>query len=713
MKDREARRRKFMRARILILTSCVFGLAGMVLYEAFILQVMRAPELKEKAQAQYMREISLAPKRGTIYDRDGAELAVSIDVDSVWANPRELRKQADPRAVAKQLAPLLDMDVETLKQRLSSDRGFVWLKRRVSAAQGQAVRARKLPGIAISEEARRFYPNRELAAHLLGFANVDGQGIEGLELMLEDKLRGSVRSSQAVLDRRGKVVFSEQMLDARASQGNEITLTLDKTLQYIAERELELAVRTSEAQAGSVVVIDPSRGELLALANYPTFNPNAPQRATNNERRNRAIADRFEPGSTLKPFTVASALASNAISLSDRIDVEGALQVDEYRIRDTHPSTKLTPAEILTVSSNIGAAKIGMALGRPGLYRGLNRFGFGETTGSGLPGEVAGLLRPYERWYAMDAATIPFGQGMSTTALQLAYAMGALANSGKLMEPLLIKRVVDPLGQTLEQGEPRVKRQVVSALVARQLTDMLIGVTGEGGTGSEAAIDGYLVAGKTGTAQKADARGGYAKEKWTSSFAGYAPAQKPRLVVAVILDEPMVAHLASAVAAPAFRRIMEQSLRQLGVPADANGTLADQVRARRAQREQQLTAAIPPAPKSAPALVLPEQSARLIPPGEALVPNLLGRSAREAVVIAGRVDLALRLNGSGLVRSQQPPPNTIVPRGTALSLTLTARAAEEPPSSAALDEAAGAARARAQDRVQTLLTFASRGGHDG
>jgi cell division protein FtsI (penicillin-binding protein 3) len=716
MKDREARRLKFMRARIVFLTSGVFALAGFVLYEAFVLQVRRAPELREKAEAQYLREISLAPKRGTIYDRDGAELAVSVDVDSVWANPRELRQKADPKQIAKKLAPLLELDAGALAQRLAADRAFVWVKRRVSAAQGQAVRGLKLPGISISEEARRFYPNRELAAHLLGFANVDGRGIEGLELMLEDKLRGSVRSSSAVLDRRGKVVFSEQLLDARAAQGNEVTLTLDKTLQHIAERELELAVRTSEAQSGSVVMVDPERGELLAIANYPTFNPNAPQRASSSERRNRAIADRFEPGSTLKPFTVAAALAGNVISLTDQIDVQGSLQVDEYRIRDTHPSTRLTPGEIIIVSSNIGAAKIGMALGRPGLFRGLSNFGFGETTGSGLPGETGGLLRPYERWYAMDAATIPFGQGMSTTTLQLAYAMGALANGGRLMDPVLIKRVVDPMGQTLEQGTPHIRRQVVPALVARQVSDMMVGVTGEGGTGTEAAIDGYLVAGKTGTAQKADPRGGYSKDKWTSSFAGYAPAQKPRLVIAVILDEPMVSHLGGAVAAPAFRRIMEQSLRHLGVQADHGSTLAEQVRARQAEREQQLVAAVPvkPAP-----LALSEQSARLIPAGQALVPNLLGRTAREALIVASRSDLTLKLYGSGVVRSQAPLADTLVPRGSALTLTLSARVPDDKPQTASLAPGGAAgrewtgARAQARARVQTLVAVASRGGQDG
>jgi cell division protein FtsI (penicillin-binding protein 3) len=706
MKDRVAARRKYMRMRIVVLSSLVFGLALAVLRQAYELQVTRAPQLKEKAEAQYLRDVSLAPKRGTIYDRDGAELAVSVDVDSVWANPKQIRKSGgDPRAIAKQLAALLDLDAEVLAQRLATDRYFVWVKRRVSAAQGRAVQASKLPGVSISEEARRFYPNRELAAHLLGFANVDGQGIEGLELTLEETLRGSPRTSPAVFDRRGAVVYSEQLLDDRAAQGNEVTLTIDKTLQHIAERELELAVRTSEAHAGSVVIIDPIKGEVLAIANYPTFNPNEPQNVGGVERRDRAITDRFEPGSTLKPFTMAGALAASAVSPTDQIDCEdGSLQVGEYTIRDTHHWGRLTPAEILVVSSNIGTAKVGMALGRAGLHRALTRFGFGQSTGSGLPGETAGILRPYQSWYPMDAATIAFGQGMSTTTLQLALAMGALANRGRLMEPILVKRVVDAHGQVIEQAVPRIRRQVVPEQVARLVTDMLVGVTGEHGTGTEAAIDGYLVAGKTGTAQKADyVHGGYAKDKWTSSFVGYAPAQKPRLVMAVVIDEPMIAHQGGAVAAPAFRRIMETSLRHLGVPADANGTLAEHVRERRAQAPQLVAAASEPEPTP----VAPVRE------GEAFVPNLIGRPAREAIVLARRAQFSVTLRGSGSVSAQLPLANSVVARGGVLALTLSPTAFEQPAPPAVLDLMPAQARTPTAAAVQTLVTVARRGGQDG
>ncbi|HEY2733782.1 MAG TPA: penicillin-binding transpeptidase domain-containing protein, partial [Polyangiales bacterium] len=348
------------------------------------------------------------------------------------------------------------------------------------------------------------------------------------------------------------------------------------------------------------------------------------------------------------------------------------------------------------------ASKIGQTLGRPGLYRALTRFGFGVPTGLGLPGEMSGLLHPYQRWYAMDAATIPFGQGMSTTTLQLAMAMGALANQGRLMEPQLVKRVVDAHGQTIQEAVPRIRKQVVPESVARMMTDMLVGVTGEGGTGTEAAIDGYLVAGKTGTAQKADPHGGYSKEKWTSSFIGYAPAQKPRLVVAVVIDEPMIVHLGGAVAAPTFRRIMEASLRHLGVPADATGTLAEQLRARRAQI---------PAVASADAPI--NEPPQTLQPNEVLVPNLIGKTAREAVVLANRAQFTLRMQGSGLVSVQHPIASSVALRGGVLAVTLSGRSRDEPPPAAAIDLAAQQARGPLHPGAQTMLTVAARGGDDG
>jgi cell division protein FtsI (penicillin-binding protein 3) len=669
----EARYARNVRIRTALLCGVLAILPLMVLRKAFDLQVVRAGELKAQAEGQSRRKLALTPQRGAIFDRDGAELAVSVDADTIWANPRQLRKSGKTaREASKALASLLQIDQAALERRLESDRYFVWVKRRASAAESKAAQALKLPGISVSKEARRYYPNRELAAHVLGHADIDGRGLSGIELMLDEKLRGSRMSAPVVRDARGNVVYSEHLLDDSSTQGHDVTLTIDKTLQYFAERELELAVRTAEARAGSVVVVDPTRGEILALANYPTFNLNDAQRASDAQRRNRAIVERFEPGSTTKPFVMAGALAAGSVKLTDNVDcTPNSLVVDGRAIHDAHNFGMLSPSEVISRSSNIGISKVGSTLGRGGLFNVLQNFGFGVVPGSGLPGEVAGLLRPFQRWYAMDAATIPFGQGMSTTSLQLAMSMSALANKGRLLEPLLVKRVVDARGQSVEEPLPRMRKQVVPERVARAVTDMLVNVTAEGGTGTEAAIEGYAVAGKTGTAQKSDPEhGGYAKDKWVSSFVGFAPANKPRLTIAVVLDEPMIAHQGGAVAAPAFRRVMEASLRHLGVPAE------------RAQNNAvALTRVAPSKPEIKPTWPLAnvEQPApRKMGPGETLVPNMVGRPARLALVQARQAMLEVALQGSGVVNEQQPAAGSVVDRGTLVSLQLSSPTPELP-----------------------------------
>lgn len=676
MKNLTRRRQRWMRVRVGVLALVLCGGAGAVVHRAYDLQVRRADGLREMAEEQYLRDIKLAPKRGTIYDRHGAEVAVSVDVDSIWANPRRLRKNGyTAEQVAGRLSALLGVDYDVVRRRLSSDRYFVWIKRHVSPAEGAAVRKLELAGLSISQEARRFYPNRQLAAHVLGFSNIDGKGIEGLELSHDALLTGSTESVPAIRDRRGVVVYSQQLLDDRASRGDDLTLTIDKTIQHIAERELELAARTFEARAGSIVVMDPNSGELLAIANFPTFNPNRPGASRSSERRNRAITDRFEPGSTIKPFTVAGALASGAIRSNQAIDCQGGeMQVAEYTIHDSHKWDLLTPSQVLMHSSNIGTAKIGLAMGRRTLYRTLRRFGFGRTSGLGLPGETKGQLRHFRKWYDMDAATISFGQGMSANALQLVSAMGAIANGGKLMRPTLLKRVTDARGQVVQELLPRVRRRVLPARVARLVSDMLIGVTGEDGTAAEAAIDGYLVAGKTGTAQKADfVKGGYAADKWVSSFVGYAPAHRPRLVVGVTIDEPVIAHYGGTVAAPAFRRVVEASLRHLGVSADHGaGTLAEHLKERRKRARLAAKAAGESVEADADAVAEAPKVAQLpeTPTGMRRVPDVIGRSARAVVVAAEEAEFAVVLEGTGLAVSQDPPPMEIVERGSSLHVVL-------------------------------------------
>ena len=675
------RRRRWIRARLGILCAILLVAAVLVVRRAWEVTVVHGPGLSALAEQQQLREIRIAPKRGTIYDRHGAELAVSVDVESVYANPRTMRSQhVDLAQASLRLASVLGVDRAAIQRRLEAvdqrglPRYFVWIDRQVTPAEADAVRALAIPGVELTAEARRYYPNRELASHLLGFADIDGVGIEGLELSMEERLRGSARPVPALRDRRGRVVFSDQLLDERAAQGDDLYLTIDKTIQHVTERELALAVRTFEAQAGSVVVMDPRTGEILAMANYPTYDPNEPAQAPASHRRNRAITDRFEPGSTVKPFVVGAALATGVLQSEQSIDCgHGVMDIGDDRIRDTHVFDTLTPAEILTHSSNIGAARIGQMLGRASLYRSLRRFGFGEPTGLPLPGETGGILRHHSRWYELDLATISFGQGFSSTTIQLAAAMSAIANGGRLMEPRLVRRVVDAHGGVVEEGLPRVSRQVLPRPTARLVGDMLTAVTGDSGTGLEAAIDGYLVAGKTGTAQKADyVHGGYADGRFMASFVGFVPAQDPRLVIAVVIDEPMVDHYGGTVAGPVFRRIGQAALRHLGVPAETGGEILAQLERERRQRERaareagRAARAADSSSQSQLSNVAASERAPGAGPGagEVVMPDLAGQTVRAALVATHRAGLGLAVDGSGISVAQDPLPGAIVPRGT-------------------------------------------------
>ncbi len=559
--------RRWTRVRIHALAFLVLCGAGLVLHRAYSLQVKHAGQMRSMARAQHLRQLRLAPKRGSIFDRYGQPLAVSVQVESAWANPREIRRSGrDMSSVLQSLERILGRELSRARRSLHSSRYFVWIKRHVTPQQAQAIRELKVPGLYLTQEARRYYPNKELAAHLIGFANVDGVGIEGLELSFEKRLRGGVRSVTAVRDRWGKVVYSEHLLDDASTQGEHVVLTLDKYIQHVAERELNLAAQTFEAKAASIVVMDPNNGEILALANYPTFNPNKAGSFPARNRRNRAVTDRYEPGSTLKPFTIAAALASGTLHPRSQVDCEnGAMQVADFTIHDSHPFAVLTPTQILAHSSNIGTAKVGRELGRKRLYRYLRKFGFGQVTGLPLPGETKGLLRHYRKWYELDAATISFGQGLSVTSVQLASAVSVLANGGRLMRPILVKRVTDHHNAVIEQASPTVVHRVIPAEVAQVVSRMMTAVTREDGTGREAAIEGFKVAGKTGTAQKADMRGGYSSGRWLASFVGYVPSEQPRLAIVVTVDEPVIDHYGGSVAAPLFRRVAKASLQHLGI----------------------------------------------------------------------------------------------------------------------------------------------------
>lgn len=566
---RTARRALLIRLRMVIIALVFLGGLGKVIGRAWDLQVVQAEELRELAERQYVRRIHIPAKRGAIYDRAMNELAVSVRAPSVYVNGREfMRSDNDVGEAAEQLSSILGSETDDVATALTTDRHFIWLRRWVPPEQAEQIEELDLPGVELTFEARRYYPNRELAGHLIGFAGIDSQGLEGLEMYYDELLRGQQEGIRGLRDARGRLVFSEDLMTDQTPEGNSLVLTIDRTIQHVAEEELAAAVRTFEARAGMVVVVEPSTGEILAIANEPNFNPNNFSAFQPEEWRNRAIHDQFEPGSTFKIFTVAAALNAGVVTPDETVFCEnGRMQIADYTIHDSHRDGWLSVAQVLQRSSNIGAARIALDLGRPTFYRYIRRFGFGQRMGIGLPGESPGRLSHWRTWYDVDVATIAFGQGVGVSTLQLAMATAAIADGGRLHRPLLVRRVIGPDGAVIEEFTPEVRRRVVSRQTARFVSDMMTTVTEDGGTGTDAALDGYLVAGKTGTAQVADLEhGGYADDAWIASFVGFVPADRPRLAMAVVLVEPVINHYGGQTAGPVFRRIADQALRYLGVP---------------------------------------------------------------------------------------------------------------------------------------------------
>ncbi|MDH3453861.1 MAG: penicillin-binding protein 2, partial [Desulfuromonadales bacterium] len=523
---------KGVRIRIrLIGVVFILGFA-LVAMRAFDLQVLQEQQWGERAERQHQKVIPLTPQRGTIFDSNGEELAVSVDVDSIYAEPRKLEDRA---AAAKKLAKALGLSARDVSAKLKGNSNFVWLKRQVSPSQSESVKELAFKGVGMIKEPRRFYPNSNIAAHLLGFTGLDPKGLEGLELKYDKMILG--RGGYLVMERDalGRGIGSGSPEVQGATRGHDLYLTIDKNLQYIAERELADGLRTTQAKAGTVVMLEPASGKVLAMASYPEYNPNAYTSYKPSQWRNRAVCDSFEPGSTFKVFLVAAALNDAVITTKQKIDCEnGVFRVGGKDIHDHKKYQKLTPAEIIKYSSNIGSAKIGKMLERQAFYGYIKDFGFGQQTGIDLPGEVVGLLRPPDKWFEVDLAAISFGQGLSVTPIQLAAAVGSIANGGYLMEPYVVDRVVDSQGQVTQQNQPRVVRKVIAQDVAQTVARMMEMTTEEGGTATSARVPGFRVAGKTGTAQKVDAvTGGYSADKWVASFVGFLPAEAPRLVMLV------------------------------------------------------------------------------------------------------------------------------------------------------------------------------------
>ncbi|MDO9372724.1 MAG: penicillin-binding transpeptidase domain-containing protein [Gammaproteobacteria bacterium] len=530
--------------------------ATVLVWRAVDLHIVHKEFLRDQGAARYLRVVTLPAHRGMITDRNGEPLAVSTPVESVWANPREL---ATARADWPRLAALLDLDTPRLADYLATrlEREFVYLKRRIDPDLAARVMALNVPGVALTREYRRYYPEGEVTAHVLGITGVDDNGQEGIELAYDDWLDGVPGAKRVIKDRLGRIVQDVESL-ALPRPGRELRLSIDRRIQYLAYRELKSAVLEHQAQAGSVVVLDATTGEVLAMVNIPAYNPNRTSEAHNSRYRNRAVTDLFEPGSTVKPFTVAAALESGQYRSDTMIDTApGLLRIGSREINDIHDYGRIDVATVIQKSSNIGAAKMALAIPREKLWQTFSHAGFGAVTGSGFPGEAGGVLTYYPHWHEVDRASLAFGYGLSVTTLQLAEAYATIANGGQL-HPASFLPLKAPVNSST----------VMQADTAATLRAMLESVTNEGGTGLLARVAGYRVAGKTGTVRKLGPAG-YAKDRYLSLFAGFAPASHPRLVMVVMINEPGgTQYYGGQVAAPVFAHVMAGALRLLNVAPD-------------------------------------------------------------------------------------------------------------------------------------------------
>jgi len=541
--------------RLLVLGLLATAATGL-LARAVDLQLNQREFLERQGDARFLRVVEIPATRGKILDRNRQPLAISTPVESVWAHPREL---AAERGRWPELGRVLGLDEDALHRLIARriDREFVWLERHVTPELAERVRALRLPGIYLQPEYRRYYPAGEVTSHVVGFTNVDDVGQEGLELAYDDWLRGGDGAKRVIRDRYGRVVEEVEYIRP-PEDGGDLMLSIDRRIQYLAYRALKEAVARHGALGGSVVVLDPLSGEILAMANQPAYNPNKVAERVGERSRNRAVTDVFEPGSTIKPFTVAAALASGRFEAHSTVDTSpGFTRVGRHRVEDLRNYGVIDVATVIKKSSNVGATRIALALPAERLWATLAGAGFGALPGSGFPGESSGILTHFGDWPEIQHATMSFGYGLSVTALQLARGYAVLASDGLLAQPTFLR----------SDRAPRFER-VLPAEVAREVRGMLEAVVSADGTGSRARIGGYRVAGKTGTVRKPVA-GGYAEDRYVSSFAGMAPASAPRLVAVVTIDEPQgERYYGGQVAAPVFAEVMGGALRTLGIPPD-------------------------------------------------------------------------------------------------------------------------------------------------
>jgi len=639
--------------RLLFVFSIMFLLAGLILYRAVEFQIIKREELQQKLLKQRETIVKLVPRRGRILDSRNNEIAVSVKVGSVFAHPRLI---SDKNGVARTIAGIIGMDVKDVKKIISKDKSFVWVKRQIPEEQAEEIRKMKIPGIDVVWEYKRYYPNKELASSLIGFTGWDSQGLEGIEYHFDSYLRSEPEYLYAEKDAYGEEIILEPW--EKPLSGNDIILTIDTNIQFVVEDEILKVGESTRAKNAIGIVMDVTTGAILAMAQYPGFNPNSFKEYSSSRWRDLAVSGIFEPGSTFKIFLVAGALQSGIIRPETVIDCEnGEFRIsNDVVIHDVKKYSSLTVEDIIAYSSNIGAAKIAQKLGKEKYIQYINSFGFGSKTGIELPAEEDGLLRTVKKTTEVDNMIMGFGQGISVTPIQLITAFNAIVNDGILVKPFVVRSILSPEGQIIYNYLPQEGVRVVSEKVARQVRRMMAKVV-QYGTGQSANISGYGSGGKTGTSQKIDpVTGSYSYEKFTSYFIGFTPLNSPRVSILIIVDEPEGVSYGGVVAAPVFKKIGERILPLLGVESEmasrTNGVLnvSDSI------PDNQDTGVVNNTVTS------DGQLKRM--------PDLKGLSYREVLNILSRNGISATLSGNGFVEEQTPPPGTIINTGTRCSVKL-------------------------------------------
>lgn len=650
--------KKYLRGRITTVLVFFVVLFVALVSRAYQLQILSGDALKAMAERQHRGVMELHTDRGTIFDRNGRVLAASVIVDSVGINPSVISNLDD---TAEKLSKILHLSKASLVAKFKNHRHFCWVARKISPKQSRQIRAEKISGIQLIEEPKRFYPHKNLAGHVLGFVGMDAIGLAGLEYKYERQLKRVSRKISWRRDARGNKLYLDSQNEHGDSEKNyNLILTIDSRIQHVVEQQLVRAIGETGARRAAAVVMDPRTGEILAMACAPNFNPNVFYQYSGEIRKNWAIRDCFDPGSIFKPFVIAAALDEGAVTAGDILNCEnGQYAVGDTVIREAERKKhgELAISDILKYSSNIGAVKIAERLGKEGLSRGIQKFGFAEETGIDLPGESSGLMRSWTTWTDVDLATIAFGQGVSVTAIQMITALSALANDGILMRPQVVRGIVDDKGRVIREFVPKEKGRAVSVDTARIVTSYLTGVVGDDdGTGRNARILHVPVAGKTGTAQKFDFAGGrYSTEKVTASFGGFFPADDPRMTILVLLDEPQTKRWGGQAAAPVFREVAQQVIRRFSTGMGEQEYDYDMDRHIEIHN------------------VSIEQTT--IDHGSAAttrVPDFTGKTMSEVVSLARERNLDVRVTGSGWAVQQTPAPGTCAAEETVCAVLFQA-----------------------------------------